>query len=223
MLFRSFLFASALTVLAASGSATVLTFDLAGATDYTPIPQEYGDNVTATTMGGFSYGAGGGFTPDVNVGYFGSPGSQSFLNIWTTGYNDLTNVAEYEPDGEPTFGFTFDGTNGQAVRLESFDLGNYGGAVTVPGITITDGTGNVLWSQTQFALPASSNPGHLTFSPNVTATSLRMTVDVTGLGGNSDNVGFDNIRFSQQPVPEPASLTSLGLGGLAFLRRRRKA
>ena len=66
-------------------------------------------------------------------------------------------------------------------------------------------------------------PTHLTFSPNVTATSLRMTVDVSGLGGNSDNVGFDNIQFSQglavSSVPGPVAALPFAL--LALRRRQR--
>ena len=46
-------------------------------------------------------------------------------------------------------------------------------------------------------------------------------MDQSTLGVNSDNIGLDNIRFAQQPVPEPTSLAALGLGALAFLRRRR--
>ncbi|CAN5487859.1 hypothetical protein BH11ARM2_BH11ARM2_08070 [soil metagenome] len=34
---------------------------------------------------------------------------------------------------------------------------------------------------------------------------------------------FDEVDLTAQPVPEPASLAALGLGGLALLRRRKKA
>ena len=42
--------------------------------------------------------------------------------------------------------------------------------------------------------------------------------------GNEWNVAIDNIGFSQELIPEPASLTLLGAGlaGLALRRRNRK-
>ena len=42
--------------------------------------------------------------------------------------------------------------------------------------------------------------------------------------GNDWNVAIDNIGFSQELIPEPASLTLLGAGlaGLALRRRTRK-
>ena len=150
-------FALAALTLAGPASATVLTFDVTGSsTGVVSLPQDYGDNVTATTMGSYRYGAAGGFTPDVAVGYFGSLGETEPLTRWDFGYNDLVNVAEYEPDGQPTFGFSFDAANGQAVTLSSFDLGNFGSGIVVPGITITDGSGKVLWSVTNFALRAAA-------------------------------------------------------------------
>src|SRR5687767_8032083 len=78
--------------------ATELTFQIAGAGNGALIPQTYGDRVIATTMGGFTYGAGGGFTPNVVVDYRGKS-TQVDLNHWATNYNQLVNVVEYEPDG----------------------------------------------------------------------------------------------------------------------------
>ena len=42
--------------------------------------------------------------------------------------------------------------------------------------------------------------------------------------GNGWNVAIDNIGFSQELIPEPASITLLvgGLAGLALRRRNRK-
>src|SRR5688572_4909780 len=78
--------------------ATELTFQMTPSGNGTLIPQAYGDRVIASTMGTFTYGTGGGFTPNVVVDYRGKS-TQVDLNHWTTGYNQLVNVAEYEPDG----------------------------------------------------------------------------------------------------------------------------
>lgn len=199
--------------------ATVLTFDITGATSGSILPQGYGDNVTSTTMGSFSYGMGTGFTPDVTVDYVGSPGNQADLNFWATGYNDLVNVVEYEPDGAPEFSLVFTATNGQAVRLESFDLGNFGGAITLPSLTITNENNVVLWQMTNIAMPGSNLP-HISFNPNVAGTMLTLKADISGLGGASDNVGLDNIAFGQEAVPEP--FTMAGIAGLGLLAARRK-
>ena len=44
----------------------------------------------------------------------------------------------------------------------------------------------------------------------------------TGAPGNRDQ-GYDNIRLADSFLPEPATVTLLGIGGLAMLRRRRAA
>lgn len=63
------------------------------------------------------------------------------------------------------------------------------------------------------------------FSPGVEGRQLTLFVDIFGLGGNSDNVGLDNISFSQvavSAVPLPAGFTLLlGALGLLALGRRR--
>lgn len=208
----------------ALSNATVLTFDISGNTAGQLVQQAYGDNVTAATMGSFSYGSAHGFTPDVTTSYIGL-GNQTDLNWWSTGYSDLTNVVEYEPDGDPGYAISLGASTGNLVSLHDFDLGNFGAQITIPGLTVKDGTNNVLFSQSNFVLPGSGTMTHLHFDFNsapLTAQSLTITLDLSGLGGNSDNVGIDNIGFSQSAVPEPATLAALGIGALALLKRRRK-
>ena len=59
----------------------------------------------------------------------------------------------------------------------------------------------------------------------VFANSLSIEIDLTGLGGSSDNIGIDNISFVQQTaaVPEPSSLLLVWITGIgvASIRRRR--
>src|SRR5688572_28690449 len=67
--------------------ATELTFanHPAGAID-----QRYGDRVTSTTMGGYSYGElGEGFTPNITTEYDPNGG---LPRIWPSGYGDLANT-----------------------------------------------------------------------------------------------------------------------------------
>jgi hypothetical protein len=201
--------------------ATELTFQFTGAGNGTPIPQTYGDRVIAGTMGTFTYGTGGGFTPNVVVDYRGKS-TQVDLNHWTTGYNQLVNVLEYEPDGANGYQIILTADPGFEVSLESFDLGNFGGAVTVPGVRVLDRNGSEIFSRTNFAIPAATGPHtDFDFAPFFTDTKLTIDIDTTGMGGNSDNIGLDNIRFSQsEVVPEPGvCLLLIGLGA-GLLRRR---
>jgi hypothetical protein len=56
---------------------------------------------------------------------------------------------------------------------------------------------------------------------------ITIVVDSTGLGGSTDNIGLDNITFSESEVtagvPEPGSLILVSLGApiLYLLLRRR--
>jgi hypothetical protein len=110
---------------------------------------------------------------------------------------------------------------GVLVRLEAFDVGNFGGPITIPAIRVLDHNGQPLFAQTNYVLGASGGPhSSFTFSPALMDSSLTIDFDLTGLGGNSDNVGLDNVRFGQD-VPEP----SFGLllpCGMIFLARRRR-
>lgn len=58
-----------------------------------------------------------------------------------------------------------------------------------------------------------------TLATPVTARYIKFVID-SGYGGSS--AGINEIRAMGQPVPEPTSLTALGLGALGLLKRRRK-
>jgi hypothetical protein len=141
---------------AQNAKATVLTFDT-GLTNGAIMPQTYGDQVVSTISGTFSYGAAGGFTPIIAVDYT-SPDAPLDLNFWTTGYSDLVNILENEPDGENGYTVRLTADPGFLVRLDSFDLGNFGGAVTLAGIRVQDGLGNLLFSLSNISVLASSQP-----------------------------------------------------------------
>lgn len=220
-----------------AAQATTLTFD-DSVTVNGGDPGNYGDRVVSATEDAQGSGAAAagtylvgveGPTPNVSVEYLGSDAS-----IWTPvgQYSGLTNVLYNEIDGAPLVGIRFSADTGFNVTLQSFQIGNFGGAITLPdvsllGFTVGSTSGLALGPQ---ALPASTG-SPLTFTGlNFTANRIDLLVGLTGLGGNSDNVGLDNIVFSQSvaeqgpsPIPVPASLPLLlaGLGALGVLRRRR--
>jgi hypothetical protein len=200
----------------AAVQATVLTFNIDGISSGNVMPQSYGDNVTAMDMGAFHYGAAGGFTPNVTVSYADPSGLD--ITYWENGFNDLNGVLNNEDDGESGYSITLLADAGFNVSLAGFDLGNFSSAVTLPGLTIVDGNGSILFSQLNFQMPASSSP-HLDFDFNtLLAQELSIHIDTTGLGGNSDNIGLDNIQFSQTAVvPVPAAMWLFGTGVIGLL------
>lgn len=211
-------FAAAVAVCAAgSAGATELTFDIDGLTNGSIVTDSYGDRVTSLVDGGFAYGAAGGFTPNIEIDYRGDNGNE--LSWWGVGYSGLQGVLYNEPDGTNGFEVEFTADAGWNVVLDSFDIGNFGGAVTV-GVSVRTGAGDVLFEDAAFALAASGNPASSFSLTNVQAQSLILRIDTTGLGGASDNVGIDNIVFSQiVPAPGAAGLLVLS-AGLASRRRR---
>ena len=50
--------------LCVSAQATVLTFDVDATLDNWPLPAGYGDNIDQSTVGGYFYPIGNGFTPN---------------------------------------------------------------------------------------------------------------------------------------------------------------
>ncbi len=207
--------------LCSSSFATILTFDISGISNHQSINQGYGDAVTATTMGGFGYGVGAeGFTPDVQATY----GTQQPA-LWTTGYGNLTNILFEDQDGSGILTVTLTAAAGFNVALYGFDLSAYGAVFTsdptVQRIEVTDGDSNSLYLLSNSTVSETTRTS-LDFSLNpLIANSLTIAIDARNLGGLNDDIAIDNIRFGQQPVPEPATLATVALGLAAIARKRR--
>lgn len=87
---------------------------------------------------------------------------------------------------------------------------NHVGEFTSNYVAIGGGSPSVLGSQT-FALSATQ-----------TGYDVVTTITLNGLGANSINKAtIYNVSYTQQPVPEPATMAVLGLGIAALVRRRR--
>ncbi len=193
-----------------------------------PIDQNYGDRVTATTMGTFFYGSAGGFTPNVLLSY--SPNTvPDYVYTWDTGFGDLVNViAPYVSNANSSnYGkmqITLTADAGFRVTLTSFNLGGWNATDRIAqSLTIKDGSNNNLIAPLSNVL--FQGVGHGTLSPNVTAQTIVISVDASNIiNENGFNVGLDNIQFSQiSNVPEPSTFGLMGvaLAGLGWLRRKR--
>lgn len=226
MLTKSCGIATALLLCAAfpATAGTILTFDITGIADHQNVNQGYGDRVTGPTDAVGSYGTNNGiYTPNVVVGY-GATGEDPAL--YRAGYGDLTNVLINDTDSDTTLTTTFTADAGFLVNLVSFDIASFINAgQTIRGARVLDaGNNSVLWSVGSTFITGAT---HLSLAPNVSASSLLLEIDLTGLGGLSDDIGLDNILFEQAAapvptVPEPTTLSMLGFGLVAVARKYRQ-
>ena len=225
MFFSRFTLAFALltSLVSLANAQVTLNFDQSGGViDSILIDQTYGDRVVSSPdSNGHTYD---GITPDssttpnVEVSY-----TAVDPNLWTTGYGDLTNVYYDETDFSDGFSLTLTADAGFEVGLFGFDAAAFFGDEIAPEVAITDGNGNVLWSQTNAEIDSTTHTS-FDFVDGIFANSLSIEIDLTGLGASSDNIGIDNVSFVQQTaaVPEPSSLLIIWITGIgvASIRRR---
>jgi hypothetical protein len=210
---------------ASPSQAIVATFDI-GISNGNAVDQAYGDNVTSTINGSFSYGAAGGFTPNVTASY--TPGAA----FWDVDYGDLTNVL-YQTQTTGNFALTLTADTGYDVLLDSFDLAGWPDTdYTINSVTVSDGSNN-LFSQSNVAIEGDSGHSAFNFTSPLTASQLIISFDSSNLGSfSSDNIGIDNVQFSQQassaavPFEFSPTLGLLIIGGLFsgnYFYRKHKA
>jgi hypothetical protein len=213
--------------LLSSAYATVLTFDNVDPNnapfDEQPIPFDYGDRVDASgadSGGRISFDLTHGETPNVAVQMFTADFSDwsqsSNLYVRRSSYADLTDVAYHSSGQGARFIFTADSQ--YYVRLHSFQMGGWSNTNrTLPFLQVLV-DGNPVFTQTNVAI-SGTTANTFSFDPNVVKGGV---IEIRF--GNDWNVAIDNIGFSQELIPEPASLTLLGAGlaGLALRRRNKK-
>jgi uncharacterized protein YfaP (DUF2135 family) len=180
--------------LAASSEATVLTFDgIAGGGGFGYVPADYGDRVVATSQGGYGYGAGSGYTPNVVVDY--APNSGTFA-VYASGYGNLVNAlghAQFNVPGEirlvPDAGYR--------VRLNSFRIASWSASSYTTDLRIWDDAGsfaspNLFSGSVLVSSGGSLNPLP---APVVGQGTVRIYSNIWG------NIGLDDVDFNQVTVP----------------------
>jgi len=208
-----------------SGNANadvVLTFDQSGIVNGSAVDFAYGDRVVASPdVNGHVYdiitGNGLGLTPNVEVNYIGTGAD---LSIWTTGYGDLPFVLYDELDFMNGFSVQFVADPGYEVGIFEFDMAAFGGDQVIPGVEIVNGSGTSLWSVGAQTISGSSRNSYST--GGVFGSSLTINIDLTGLGGGSDNIGIANIQFGQRAIPEPSGAGMLLIGVIGLIVRRKR-
>ena len=207
--------------LLSSAYATVLTFDNVGSTS---IPYDYGSRVDASGVdvgGRTNFDLMHGATPNVAVQMFTANYSDwsQLTNLfvwWGTNYADLTDVAYHRSGQGARFIFTADPE--YYVRLLSFQMGGWPNTDrTLPFLQVLV-DGNAVFTQTNIVI-SGTTANTFSFDPNAVKGGV---IEIRF--GNDWNVAIDNIGFSQELIPEPASITLLvgGLAGLALRRRNKK-
>jgi Ca2+-binding RTX toxin-like protein len=175
---------------------TILTFAPV-ALDGAAINPRYGDRVLTSNQNGFSYSTAGGTTPNVKVDY--GPIATN-VRQGANGFGDLTNVIFAGDAAGGVLDLVLTADLGHEVSLSSFDLASAGNVDrTIKSIRVTDAVGNVLFSQTN-ALIAGDNVGsrHTSITINsAQARVVRIRIDASNLGANGDQIGLDNLKFSE--------------------------
>lgn len=187
------------------------------------LPQDYGDNVIAEIQNGYRYGVMHGFTPNVVVEYGTGPSPVDGSAVtWATGFGGLTDVieAESEPRG---LQLSLVADPGYHVQLHGFDMAGWPTAdYTINAVRVRDGNDVVLFEVLNpVILGANSSHTDFDFAQPLSAPVIKVEWDSSNLGSGSDNIGMDNLAFSQALIPEPASLSVLLVLSAATLGRRR--
>lgn len=213
-------------MLAGAASATVMIFEnTAGgplsSLDFDGQGTNYGDRVTGTTQDGFRYGDAFGWTPNVTATY--STTGVGVAGGWATGFGSLVNViwsagSEWWSNTE-TYTITLTADPGFYVALHGFKGATWTDVPPpIPDVWIRDGDGNLLWRYRNESNAQWGNLYQKDFAQPLVASQLSIQVYQGWWHA------LDDVAYSQQVVPEPATLSALGVAvfGLMASRRRRR-
>ncbi len=158
----------------------------------------------------------------VDVSYRNLLGNVGATNLryWSTDYNDLVDVAWTDGgDGNSRGEIFIQPLNGQAVTLNSFDLGAWVNTTLSSTYTILDGAMNIRFESGAIDVGSPPNHSHYDFVGLSSLDGIRIQ-----WGPSAFNVGIDNINYTLAgaPVPLPPGLALLGTGVLVLVGRQRR-
>jgi len=180
----------ALAAAAAAASAIVLTFDDVRLLfpDLSPaVPEDYGDRVTdfIDPVTGYTYGAAGGLTPNIVVDYVPDNPNNPTFDMWL-GYADGVMLGDDFFDAPGEIVLTAD--PGNAVTLFGFDVAPWTPNIDDLTITISDGNGNTLFTDT---INTPEVRTEYAFDPGLTAQVIVIRLEDFG------DWAIDDIIFGQ--------------------------
>jgi MYXO-CTERM domain-containing protein len=229
---RSFLTLVALTGLVAASSAQIVTYvGLDGGANATD-PHPTSDTTAGQwdTAVGFYY---------VNTFENAAVGSFSALNndphMTVTGTDSLGNnqTVQNSPQGSPSslYGYNTTVTGSKFVYAQggtvtfTFGATQYAFGAYITGMQSAFGPDMLSWndgSSQSLAIPTGDGSGGCAFVGFTDSNGFTsVTVTAGGPPPAGDYIGIDDVHYSSiNPTPEPISMTLLGAGALALLRRR---
>ena len=172
-----------------------------------------------------SWQSDGGFTLDVTFVWADTSPTRFDFGLVDAAYTISASSAWLSSSLPGAYGVGFSPTIGGADGL----FFNDGGDPTATVSSISTAQGDITIGATQtFSMTITADTWSYSLN-GAAATTGTHTFDTsksyrfTAHAQSNDQATFDNITLSTIPVPEPSSIALLGLGGLAFALRRRRA
>lgn len=179
---------AAIALMAPIAPATELTFDIIDS-----FQDDYGDRVDTETNGVYTYGGACGWTPNVAIEY--DTDDNTWLYVGDENYGNLNNVLVMDTDGSSGYSICLRADAGYRVKLHGFDLAKNIAALTLDGVSVTNGAGNVLFEASSLNLGLD----HISvdYATPLTGRVLKINIDTSNLDPEFGSFGIDNIKFSQ--------------------------
>ena len=189
--------------------ASVLTFMISGIGNFGDMPQDYGDRIMGLDDGTYQYDEQSeGFTPNILVSYTNNAGQDP--SWWNNGYGDLSQVYFENTDGNGSAEIVLTADYGYEVVLYSFDMAAYTSVFssdpTIDAVRVQGCSPTPIFEELNAVISRTTRSTYDFTAGPLQAREIRIQFESGNLGGLSDDIAFDNIRFGQVAV-SPQEIT----------------